>query len=240
MSAIAFLSDSAFSGTMGPILEKNWQSVVGVSFGPAWVKGGETETFFTNPDFESSYIAFKNQVVIGVGELFFGVQRDLSSGLKGQLGVTVGGTTLIGLDGEIWLGADQRFDNYFYKYKVNQTRVSLRGKMIGNNVKVVQPYITGSIGVAANRASQFKVTPKIIAALPFEGFAAQTKTALTYNLGIGIQKALTEYLTAGIGYEFADLGKSGLGRMPFQTINTGLQLNHLYTHSAQINFSIIK
>ena len=105
--------------------------------------------------------------------------------------------------------------------------------------QMVQPYVSGSLGVGFNRAHDFTITPKIFEEVPAPNFTDNRTTAFTYTLGIGVQKALTTNWQAGIGYEFANWGKSQLGRAPGQTLNSGLHLSHLYTNQLQFSLSYV-
>ncbi|HHX3357169.1 TPA: outer membrane protein, partial [Legionella anisa] len=95
------------------------------------------------------------------------------------------------------------------------------------------------VGVGFNRAHDFTNTPLIFEALPNPDFADHTKTAFTYTLGAGVQKALNDHWQIGAGYEFADWGKSELGRAFGQTMNSGLALNHLYTNGVLFNLTYV-
>lgn len=81
-----------------------------------------------------------------------------------------------------------------------------------------------------NRAYKFNNTPLIFAALPDANFTEHTKIGLAYTLSAGIQKSINNNWQLGAGYEFADWGKSELGRSADQVMNTGLKLKHLYTN----------
>ncbi|HAT8718368.1 TPA: porin family protein, partial [Legionella pneumophila] len=63
--------------------------------------------------------------------------------------------------------------------------------------------------------------------------------AFTYTLGAGVQKSISEHWQLGVGYEFADWGKSELGRASGQTLNEGLKLNHLYTNGVVLNLTYV-
>lgn len=49
-----------------------------------------------------------------------------------------------------------------------------------------------------------------------------------------MQKALRQHWQMGVGYEFADWGKSLLGPAAEQALNGELALNHLYTKGVLI------
>lgn len=77
----------------------------------------------------------------------------------------------------------------------------------------------------ANNAHGFQSTPTLIDALPTPGFSSHTQTAFTDTVGTGIQKALHQHWQVGVGYEFADWGKSSLGHAEGQALNNELGLN---------------
>ena len=58
-------------------------------------------------------------------------------------------------------------------------------------------------------------------------------------MGAGVQKALNNHWQVGVGYEFADWGKSTLGRSLGQTLNTGLSLNYFYTNGVLFNLTYL-
>lgn len=70
-------------------------------------------------------------------------------------------------------------------------------------------------------------------------FASNTTTAFTYTVGVdvGVEKRLDQHWQAGIGYEFADSGRSELDRASGQTLNNGLSLSHLYTNGFLLNLT---
>ena len=70
-------------------------------------------------------------------------------------------------------------------------------------------------------------------------FASNTTTAFTYTLGAGVQRYLNPHWQAGIGYEFADWGRSQLNRALGQTLNSGLSLSHLYTNGFLLNLTYL-
>jgi len=69
-----------------------------------------------------------------------------------------------------------------------------------------------------NHAYSFNNTPTIFEALPNANFSSNTETAFTYTLGAGVQRVINQHWQVGIGYEFADWGKSKLSRAPVQTL----------------------
>lgn len=153
--------------------------------------------------------------------------------------MAVAATSNLKIEGDVWEDADPAFYNFFYSYKINHIHIAAKGKLIGNFITFVNPYLSGSLGVGFNRARDFTITPKIFEEGPAPEFTSNTRTAFTYTVGAGIQKDFFSRWQLGIGYEFADWGKSNLERAPGQTLDNVLGLNHLYTHELQFSVSYI-
>ncbi|MCX7117132.1 MAG: porin family protein [Legionellales bacterium] len=233
------LGSTAFAGTMGPVIpSKDWPWVASIAAGPIWARGGETQTFYLAPEIEKTYVARKTTNAIATGELFVGIQKSLASQWFGQLGLAAATIGNAKLQGVIWDDADPQFANYSYLYKVQNTRVAVKGKLLLDKGYWFMPWVSASLGVGFNRAHDFTNTPLISEALA-NNFEDHTKTAFTYTLGAGVQKPISEHWQLGVGYEFADWGKSEMGRALGQTMNSGLALNHLYTNGVLFNLTYI-
>lgn len=236
----SFLTFSANAGTMGPVtVQPDWTWVGTLSAGPVWSSGDTTQTFYLTPEIEKSYVASQSTHTLFDGEVFLGVQKALSQTLQGQLGLAVAATSNVNLSGVIWDDADPQFDNHTYNYKIQHTHLAAKGKLLADAGFWFVPWVSGSIGVGFNDAHGFHNTPTIFEALPNPDFASHTQTTLTYTVGAGVQKALNEHWQAGVGYEFADWGKSQLGRAAHQTLGSGLALNHLYTNGLLLNLTYL-
>ncbi|HHF7367943.1 TPA: outer membrane protein [Legionella bozemanae] len=234
------LASQAFAGTMGPVMtSKDWTWVGSISAGPVWARGGEMQTFYLAPEIEKTYVARKSTNALASGELFVGIQKSLTSGWLGQLGLVAATTGNAKLQGVIWDDADPQFDNYSYQYKVRNTRIAIKGKLLLDRGYWLVPWVNASVGVGFNRAYDFINTPLIFEALPNANFTDHTKTTFTYALGAGVQKPISERWQVGVGYEFANWGKSELERAFGQTMNSGLALNHLYTNGVLFNLTYI-
>lgn len=228
---------NAVSGTMGDL---NLYQYVGVlSLGPVWESAGENQTFYLTPTIQKSYIANKSSDALVDGELFLGVQRNLTDIYQAQLGLAVAATSSAKLSGVIWDDALPQFNNYTYNYHIQHTHLALKGKLLADMNQYVMPWISASIGVGFNRAYSYTNTPVIFEAVTNPDFSSNTETSFTYTVGAGVQKALDQNWQVGVGYEFADWGQSQLGRASGQTLGTGLNLNHLYTNGLMFNVTYI-
>lgn len=218
-------------------LIKDSQKVGSISSGPVWQSNGNTQTFFLAPDIVKTFAAKNNTSSLAEGEFFAGLQKDLPRQLTVQFGFLVATTGNATLKGNIWDDADPNFNNYAYSYNVRNTRLSAKGKLLLDKSWPVMPWISCSLGVGFNQAHNYVNVPTIAEADPIANFASNTTTAFTYTFGAGIQKSLGKHIQIGIGYEFADWGKSQLERQANQALNSGLTLNHLYTNGFIANLT---
>ncbi len=225
---------------MGSAIQQPSRAWVGtLSAGPFWQSSGTTQTFYLTPDIEKTYTANHAANALFAGEFFLGLQKQLTQTIQGQLGLVVAATSQANLSGDIWDDADPQFDNYTYRYKIQHTHIAAKGKLLADWDYWLIPWVSGSLGIGFNNAHGFHGTPTIFEALPTPDFASHTQTAFTYTVGAGVQKALTAHWQVGAGYEFADWGKSSLGRAQGQTLNNGLTLNHLYTNGVLFNLTYL-
>jgi opacity protein-like surface antigen len=219
-------------------LPENYTGVATLSAGPVWEEGGQSQTFSLSPGVIKTYSAHKSTNTLANGELFLGVQRNLSELFQGQLGIAVAVTSRAKLSGDIWDDADPAFNNYTYSYKVNHTAIGLKGKLLMERGCWL-PWISVSMGAAFNQAFSYNNTPIIFQALPNNNFSSENTTSFTYTLGVGVQRIIQRHWQAGVGYEFTDWGKSALGPASGQMLNSGLTLSHLYTNGLIFNITYL-
>lgn len=90
-----------------------------------------------------------------------------------------------------------------------------------------------------NDAHGFKNTPLSTQAVTMPNFGTHTEMSFTYPLEPGIQNALNPYWQVGTGYEFADWGQRQLNSASGQTLNSGLNINHLNTNGVLFNLTYL-
>jgi hypothetical protein len=211
--------------------------VATLSVGPAWESAGNTQAFYLAPNIEKTYAANRASHALADGDIFLGIQKSLREKLDVQIGLAVATTGNASLSGSIWDDADPQFNNYTYNYQVKHTHVAIKGKLLSDRGYPVTPWVSASLGVGFNQAHNFSDTPTISEAVVTPNFASNTTTVFTYTLGAGVQRDLSQHWQVGMGYEFADWGKSQLSRASGQTLNSGLSLSHLYTNALLFNLT---
>lgn len=213
--------------------------VASLSGGASWQNAGKTQTLNLTPDILKTYVANNSTTTLPNGQLFLGIQRVLPKHILGQIGVEFAATENANLSGVIWDDADPQFDNYTYQYQVQHTHIVLKGKLLGDWSLPLLPWISAAMGVGFNNAQSFMSTPTIFEAVSMPNFKDQTTTAFTYAIGLGVQKQLTKNWQIGVGFEFADWGKSQLGAADGETTGQSLSLSHLYTQSVLFNLTYL-
>lgn len=229
----AFLCHSSFAQE----IMSDWQPIFALNIGPAWNNSGTSQTFFLQTDVQKTYDATNKTQIIGVGEIFYGGQKRVSAQIIAQIGLALAAATHVNLQGDIWEDADPEFNNYNYTYKIKPGRLLLKGKWLLDTSTFALPYISGGVGAGFNHAYSFHIQPKIFQELTQPSFKSNTTTSFAYTVGAGIQKIINQQWQIGMGYELANWGTSRLSAASYQTFNSGLQLNHLYTQELLFNLS---
>ncbi len=224
----------AFAGAMGATPD-TLKTVLALSLGPAWTAPGKTQTILLHKNDWQIFTTNRHSNILFSGEVFAGFQAPLSHRLQVQFGLAVAGTTNATLSGNIWQDADPEFKSFIYYYKISHARVALKAKLLSDFKGLFEPYASVSVGPGFNRAYHYRAN--VIEEAPFN---PRTLASLSYTVGAGIQKSFSNHWTLGVGYEFADWGRSKLARAFDQTVDTGVRLNHTFTHQLQfsLNFYI--
>lgn len=221
----------ATSFATNPTSTKFKSFVATLSAGPAWENAGQTKTFYLNPNIKKTYAANNPNNTIASGELFLGMQRALKPQWAVDLGVAVATITNVSLAGEVWDDANSEFNNSNYTYKVQDTRIAIKGKLLKDlPLHALKSYVSASCGLSFNNASNYQAWPIIEEELPSPNFQDHATTSFTYSIGLGFQRPINKHWQIGVGYEFTDWGNNQLSAAPGQTIGTGLALSHLYTN----------
>ncbi|RAP36408.1 hypothetical protein B1207_09735 [Legionella quinlivanii] len=231
------LASSSFAGTMGAVPAGAY--VATVSLAAAWVDPGETQTLTLQPDIVKTYSDTTNSKVVPAIELFLGWQHPINDTLRGQIGIAGAATTQVKLEGDVWEDADPAFNNFTYQYKVNHYHLAVKGKLLMDLDEWVEPYVSASAGIGFNQARDFQIAARIFQEIPAPPFNSETKSSFVYTLGIGLQTALNSNWQVGLGYEFADWGKTELSRASGQTVGNGIETDNFYAHQLQLSLSYI-
>ena len=210
-----------------------------LSFGPVWSADVDTQTFYVAPDIIKTWQPNDTSHALGFIEVFGGQQKALNPNFQTQLGIAVAATTRKKFQGIIQDDADPQFSNYAYQFKAQHGHVALKGKLLAMMNSALTPWVSASLGVGFNRAHNYTNIPLIFEAVPNSNFGNHTQTAITWSAGAGVQKAFSQNMLIGVGYEFSDWGRVHLAPAYGQTLNTGLGYKHIYTNGVLVNLTLV-
>ena len=227
-----------YEGKMGAPAQFNpWSKVATLSLGSAWVNPHPTETIPGRSPVMSTYVGSSNSQAVVDGEIFLGAQRALNRNFLGQLGIAIAAMSSAQLKGDIVNTMPLYSDAFLYTYDVSHTHVALKTKILIEPDDIINPYVSGSLGVGFNQSTHYTSTPKYSTAGSTPMFQSNTTTALTYTLGAGVQTEINPMWQVGVGYEFSDWGKSALASASGQIVGSGLSLDHLYSNAFLLNLT---
>lgn len=229
----------SYAGEMENDRTMAYRYVATFSTGPAWFIGSQQQTLFITPTIEKTYTQNTSHTALSDNELFLGIQLPFRDIWLNQIGATIGATSYANLSGEIWDGAQAKFNNYVYQYHVQHTYLAIKEKILVDIAWYVIPWLDASIGVAWNGAGGFQNTPVISEAVATPNFSHHTQSTFTYNVGVGVQRSINSHWQIGIGYEWSDWGKYYLGNANEQTNGHGPGENHLFTNALLFNLTYI-
>ncbi|RAP37809.1 hypothetical protein B1207_02115 [Legionella quinlivanii] len=227
-----------------------WSKVITLSAGPAWAWPGDDQTlgrlyvYPVNFDEVHRFRGSKDASTLGTGEVFLALQHQTGPNMIGRLGLAFAGSSQVEVKGTMDLVGVPSVANY--SYHINHTRVAIKGLLATENPGYyVQPYLSGSFGIGFNHAYSFQTQPPVYllnpgVALLQLGYQSNTTQGFSFTLGAGVQKSLSRHWQVGLGYEFADWGKSRLNNeMPDPWGYGYPKLSNLYTHELQFSLSFI-
>lgn len=226
--------DFAASDTYPCIECRSFAYFLTLSAGPVWTKRLSDETLALTNNVTYIYKYFNDfpKHTDPTGELFFGLQKTIERGFKGQIG---GAIAFIRdqLRGSISQSATPNQLGSF-NYNDDGVRFAAKAKLIADIPYDLSIYVSGSAGAAVNKTSQFKIiNPSIYQEAIFPG---KQQTSFSYTLGVGLESEFCLHWRIGVGYEYADWGKHQFDRASWQTLNYGLNTAHMYT--SEIQFSL--
>lgn len=224
------------SGEMGDSekgLKSKLPNVYMLSLNDSRAKVKQSSNIELSPNTTNFYYAESQKVSIFGGELFVGYEKRVNEWVAIQFGAEGALTNDARLRGIIVQNQDP--DSLYYFYKIYHGYVGAKGRLVAHKEKVLQPYISGSLGAGFNNSHGFINKSNNPAVPTTANFASNLTTAISYIVGGGVEARLDDNIKIGVGYEYSGWGKSKLGIIPGQTTNSGPGLANIYTNSLQIS-----
>lgn len=110
---------------------------------------------------------------------------------------------------------------YGFNYKTTVQTYSLFGKINLFRMGKFAPYITGGVGVANVRFSDYSEYSKTAVSIARNSaaFASNSSYNFTYDIGLGLDYYLTKSWSVSLGYDYANLGKLKTGPGAYNSIS---------------------
>ena len=228
----------ALAGEMGHTMHDYF---IAVNAGPSWMNTDSTQTIELQPDVIDTYLSqhHKNTNVLVNGEIFLGIQRHFFPKIQSQFGLAFYISSPAKINGYLQVDGNPNFQDYAYQYQINHEHIALKSKWIYEQSLNINPYLSGGVGVGFNRSYGYSLTPLIFQAVPMPLFQSNTQVALSYSVGAGFQRALSQHFTVALGYQFVSWGGSHLDQASGQTSSKGLSFSSLYSQGIEFNMSYL-
>lgn len=214
--------------------------VITYNLGPGWYHPSGREVLNLDNDTVNAYTINNASRAVLNNELFLGMQTFLINNIEGQIGISLNHNSNLKINGNVWQEASPEFDNFNYHYYISHKAIAFKGKFLFTKYgNYLQPYLSASVGVAGNKSYAYNQVAKIPEVVDSYSFKHNNLISYTYTAEAGVQQKLNKNWAIGIGYEFADLGRSKLGAAYAQPNKNVPFLNHLYINQLQFNISYL-
>lgn len=199
----------------------NWHPILTIGGGKSSSTSSNTGAAYPvlDPETDEFYVysSSKNSSKPAVIDAFMAVESPNCSNWIFQLGLGYNQAGNFLLKGTFLQGADaQSADLYNYKYTVMARQVLAEGRILYQIAHRFYPYLMLAGAVNANRAYGYQTSIP-----PFTTFTRlphqNLQASIGYNLGVGFDMALNDFIRLGVGYRFVDFGEVKFGKT---TINS--------------------
>ncbi|MFY7697478.1 MAG: outer membrane protein [Legionella sp.] len=133
-----------------------------------------------------------------MGGLFLGIEYWRNPMLALQLGMGGYALSAVNVSGSVLQLNHHKPSDFNYNSRLQSDRLVAESKVLSNLADNIHPYLSGSLGVAANKTYAYQGTTRFMAGI--------TTPSLTYGLGAGIDLNLSQFLRLGVGYQYLNLG----------------------------------
>lgn len=221
--SILYADNAVFSNGPYPFLcdMHIWRPII--ALGAGYISAGQVGASaifpIIDPVTDSFYVYTPNtgRSSEGIFDGFLGIEIAFGNSGGGiQLGIGYAQTVPFTVKGTLVQGTASTEGTFSYQYNFSAKQVLIEGKLFAGFDSIYHPYIFGGIGRSFNRAYQFTTTVP-----PFLSFTRifnnNTVNSYSYAVGVGIDFALDEVFSIGIGYRYASFGGVSLGSAVIDT-----------------------
>lgn len=233
---------SSISAQAGMASSMDWHHYVSIGMGSTYTDHSQDLQMHTSPSpglvnryNNHTWSHFTAQLAFGSELPIYKVNEtsDIWLGLEGSYLRTDGapGDVLPAVN----IGSN--FDRLNFGYDIESYLLMAKAKLKRASVyKAWGGYLDGSIGVAANRLSNYIETiPSGSTAAPMiSPFGSNTRSSLAYGVGLGFTHSVGTHSELSIGYRYVNSGRAGLSTTSVQSTTQTLKSSLLGHHLLEL------
>jgi opacity protein-like surface antigen len=225
-----------FGLTIGLIMSLSafaWEPIVGVRAGVNWIDVSQNDVNTVGKG-DDRYKRDTNETNVGWGA-FAGAEWEVADEWFVQAGLSYDLFDRTNIDGDITLWGEPDQHEFDYQYKLLHQRANAEFKLL-KEWRRWYPYLTGALGIAWNKTSDYKETSHDPYAPASDYLEGETSTQFTWSVGAGVERELTDNWRVGLGYLYTDAGSAELKskvtgdtlEQKFSTQQLVLQINYIF------------
>lgn len=208
-----------------------------LSLGADLIRIGRSQAINFAPEITNTFTAANENKPSASMGLVLGFEKKLSHDIFFQLGMTSYFNTEVNATGHVWEFSLPEFDNFIYHYRIQSSRIMLSSKLMTTIPTKIHPYLNAELGMGFNQARGFAQDRLVADSVPMIPFNDHVEQSLSWALGVGFDIEINSKARIGLGYQFANLGKTKLGLTPSQATNNTLSLSNMYTHQLRVQLT---
>lgn len=208
---------------------------IGLSF----ARVGQSQLWNLDPIIKRRFIDNNynsDATTLGLG-LGYGLLINKDKNILLQLGVGFYNSSNYTSRGHIWDDDNPNFEDFSYQYNFSSTRLMFEPRIMFRTDSLLSPFVSGGIGWARNRASNYQEIVLNDNELPERLFASDHKENFAWELGAGIAYKITENLSMNFAYKFVNLGEGHLGGFVDQTTTDRIKTGTVKTNDFTLSWT---
>lgn len=184
------------------------------------------------PPYQNYYTKTNHQKRLASFGVLIGFESILHEHISYQGGIAGYIDERLHRTGEIWQFNLPLFNDFTYQYAVDHQRLMFSNKLLLLSAQYVHahPYILFELGGAMNFMRHYVQMPRLLDVVSPDPFKNHRSFSFSYGAGLGVDFNMTPHLRWGVGYQYSDLGRGALGKMPGALTNESLRFSHMEAH----------
>lgn len=229
----SLLSTQTFAANKEPAQWHGFNRLVTLFAGASIAQNKLSRTYLGSDDGLFVYRNQNSTKTVGLAGIYLALEKPLSyPGFLWQLGLEYLRISKLTPRGIHFAGNEPETSTvYHYSYQLRAQQLLVVAKLLKTCKEIYHPYLSFGLGNSFNHLSHFNAATVETGSINLTPtFSANTHSAFTYQLGLGVDTDLSEHLRLGIAYQFTDLGRA--------SFNHGRVVFNQYSFPAPFNFAV--